>query len=209
MKLYYFPPSPNSLRVQAVANHLGIELELETVDLPNGGHLEEEFIKLNPNHKIPTLVDGDFVLWESTAIILYLAEKNTEAGLIPADLQQRIQMHQWMAWNLAHFTPQCGTFLFERIAKKLFNMGEPDENEIAKAEELFHRYAKVLDDHLQDRDWLVGNSISLADHSVGAFLIHAEPAAYPLENYNHIQRWWGNIVKLDAWKKAVEGLESF
>jgi len=60
MKLYHFPPSPNSRRVLAVAYHLGMELELENVSLPKGEQMEPDFIKLNPNHKIPTLVDDDF-----------------------------------------------------------------------------------------------------------------------------------------------------
>ncbi|KJV04997.1 glutathione S-transferase family protein, partial [Methylocucumis oryzae] len=75
MKLYHFPISPNSRRVVAVIHHLGLECELIALDLSKGEHLTPEFISLNPNHMIPTLVDGDTVLWESNAIMQYLCAK--------------------------------------------------------------------------------------------------------------------------------------
>ena len=112
MQLYVFPPSPNSLRCQVVANQLGIELELIPLDLAGGAQTSDEFIALNPNHKIPTLVDGDFVLWESTAIMIYLCHKNPGSGLIPEDIRERSQAVQWMSWNTAHWGPACGIFIF-------------------------------------------------------------------------------------------------
>lgn len=207
MQLYIFPPSQNSLRVQAVANQIGIDLELIPLNLTKREQMNEDFIKTNPNHKIPTLVDGDFVLWESTAIMLYLAEKFPDSGLIPSDLRQRVQMHQWMAWHLTQFSVPCRIYQFERLVKKIMNMGDPDPIQIAKADEDFHRYASVLNDRLSGQDWLIGETITLADHTVGFHLVHAERSGFPLEGYPEIRRWWKMLVNMEAWQKALPDME--
>src|SRR5262245_60596926 len=75
MKLYGFPPSPNTWKVRAVAAHLGLPLELHLVDITKGGQRAPNYLALNPTGRTPTLVDGDLALWESTAIMQYLAER--------------------------------------------------------------------------------------------------------------------------------------
>ncbi len=203
MQLYVFPPSPNSLCCQAAANQAGIELEIVPVDLPGGGHMAPEFIKLNPNHKIPTLVDGDFSLWESGAIMIYLAQQAPDCNQIPEDPKERAQMAQWMFWKTAHFGPACGIFTFENIVKGMFEMGDPDPDQLAKGGEEFARYASVLNQHLQGRDYIVGNSLSLADHAIVTWLVHAEAAKLPMSEYGEIQRWCKGILASDAWQKAL------
>lgn len=81
MKLYYFPRSPNTRKVWATAIALGIDLELELVDLLAGQQRNPAYLKLNPNGLTPTLQDGDFVLWESNAMMQYVASKKTEQPL--------------------------------------------------------------------------------------------------------------------------------
>ena len=203
MKLYHFPVSPNSRRVLAVAYHLGIKLELETVQLPKGEHLKPGFIKLNPNHKIPTLVDGDFVLWESSAIMLYLLNKKPGNTLYSSDPKTQADINRWLFWNIAHWGSACGIFIFEHLVKKFTNQGDADPAEIKKAEDLFHRFAQVLEHHLRGREWLVGDHVTVADYAVGSMLDLTEAAHYPLDKYKEIKRWYGNIEKLDAWKKSA------
>ena len=206
MKLYVFPPSPNSLRCQAVANQTGVELELIPIDFGNPAQTEAEFAALyalNPNRKIPTLVDGDFVLWESGAIMAYLAGRQPDNGLIPADLQRRSQMDQWSFWSASHWGTACTLFIFENVVKKIMNIGDPDPAQLAKGEEEFKRFGTVLNDHLKGRDTLVGNSVTLADHTIASWLVHAEMAAYPLAGYTEIMRWSGGILGSDAWQKAL------
>jgi len=203
MKLYHFPVSPNSRRVLAVTYHLGIELELETVQLPKGEHLKPGFIKLNPNHKIPALVDGDFVLWESSAIMLYLLSKKPGNTLYSSDPETQADINRWLFWNIAHWNSACGIFIYEHLVKKFLNAGDPDPAEIKKGEELFHRFANVLDHHLKDREWLVGNHLTVADYAVGASLDLKEAAHYPADQYHEIKRWYGSIEKLETWKKSA------
>ena len=82
-------------------------------------------------------------------------------------------------------------------------MGEANVQEIEKAEERFHRFAKVLDAHLAGREWLVGNVVTLADFSVGSWLAVAEHAQLPLAEYPEIQRWYRNVEQLPAWKSSA------
>jgi glutathione S-transferase len=203
MKLYHMPVSPNSRRVLAVAYHLGIPLDLEELDLPQGEHLRPSFIKLNPNHKVPTLVEGDFVLWESAAIMLYLAGKKPGNTLWSGDPRVQADIYRWLFWNTANWGPACGIFIYEHLVKKFINQGPADPAELKKGEDQFHRFATVLDDHLQERDWLVGNNLTLADYAVGSVLDLAEAAQMPVEKYHHTRRWYGNIEKQDAWKKSA------
>jgi glutathione S-transferase len=203
MKLYHFPISPNSRRVIAVLHHLDLACELQALDLTKGEQLKDEFISLNPNHMIPTLIDGDFVLWESNAIMQYLCSKVANTDLWPNDAKVRADITRWQFWQTGHFGRACGIFIFENLLKKALNLGEPDASELAKGTESFHRFAKILDAHLQGRDWLVGEQITLADLSVGSLLDLAEMAAYPVEGYKEINRWYQALQQLPAWQSSM------
>ncbi|NKB38787.1 MAG: glutathione S-transferase family protein [Gammaproteobacteria bacterium] len=203
MQLYVFPPSPNSLCCQAVANRCGIELEVIPVDLPGGGHMQPEFVKLNPNHKIPTLVDDGFSLWESSAIMLYLAQQAGDANLIPEDAKLRVQMAQWMFWKTAHFGPACGVYTFENLVKPMMGIGEPDAAKIENAAEDFHRFFTVLNDQLAGKQYVLGSTESIADYSIVTWLVHAEAASFPMQDYEEIKRWAAEMLATDHWKAAL------
>ena len=95
MKLYMHSTSPNVRRVRLTAAVLGLQLEEKNVDLAKAEQKEPEFLALNPNGAVPTLVDGDFVLTESRAIMQYLASKKPESGLLPRDEQARADVTRW------------------------------------------------------------------------------------------------------------------
>src|SRR5215468_6244968 len=99
MKLYGFPPSPNTWKVRAVAAHLGIPLELALVDLTKPR--TSDYLALNPTGRTPTLVDGDFILSESNAIIQYLTDRPAST-LWPNDARTRADIMRWQSWQLAH-----------------------------------------------------------------------------------------------------------
>ncbi len=204
MQLYIFPPSPNSLRCQAVANQVGIDLELVTLDLMSGAHMSPDFIALNPNHKIPTLVDGDYVLWESGAIMLYLARTGAANDLVPEDVPTRARMMQWLFWNECHFAPTCGIFTFENLVKQLMQMGAADPARLEHGAQEFARFGTVLNDHLKGRSALVGDSVTLADHAVASWLVpHAQAAGIPVGDYAEIMRWSGDVLSSTAWQNAL------
>src|SRR5262245_15092401 len=98
MKLYEFAPT-RSIRVRWTLQELGVDFEAITVDMLAGENRSPAFLKINPAGKLPVLVDGDMVLTESVAIVLYLAEKYRDKGLIPTDLRQRAQMIRWLLFT--------------------------------------------------------------------------------------------------------------
>src|ERR1700686_1625186 len=155
VELYVFPPSPRAFKVMAVANHLGIDTTLRMVDLVKGDQKSPEYAALNPNMRMPTLKDGDYVLWESNAIGQYLAGKKPQSGLLPTDEKGRLDVTRWQFWDVAHWDPTCAVFIFEYLVKPVvLKSGEPDLAAIAKGTELFHRAAKVLDGQLKGKKFV-------------------------------------------------------
>jgi glutathione S-transferase len=203
MKLYYHPNSPNCVDVLATANELGIQLELQLVELMKGAQKDPGFLKLNPNGRVPTLADGDFVLWESNAIMQYIAGKKPNNALWPADDKTRADIARWQFWQASQWNKATGMLVWENMIKKFLNLGAPDPAKIKEGEELFRSSAAVLDGHLKEHQYLVGGGLTLADFSVAASLVYARPARLPLEKYENIRAWYGRIEKLESWKKAL------
>jgi glutathione S-transferase len=206
MKLYVFPPSPNARKVMFVAQHLGIPHQVEIVDLTKGDQRQPEYLKLNPNGVMPTLTDGDFVLWESEAIMQYLCSKKPGQTLWPSDPRKQADVSRWQAWVLANWSPACGALVFERLVKGLFGIGPPDPAREAQGEEAVKKYGKILDDHLKGRKFVVGDSLTLADVSTGVFLGFVGPARMPVRDFREIQRWLASLDAIPAWKATAPQL---
>jgi glutathione S-transferase len=157
---------------------------------------------LNPNQRMPVLEDGDFALWESNAIVQYLASLRPESGYLPDDPKQRAQVLKWQFWESSHWDPACAVFMFERVVKKLFGRGESDPAEIARGEQMMARLGPVLDGQLSKTRYLVGDRMTVADLSLASTLCSAELAQMPIEAYPGVQRWLGEIRALPAWDRT-------
>ena len=206
MKLRVFPPSPRATKVLALARYLELEPEVRIVDLFNGGQNTPEFAALNPNKRMPVLEDDGFVLWESNAILQYLASKQPRSGVWPVDAKGQADVLRWHSWEAAHWFPACAILAFERLIKKVTGQGEPNPAEVARGEEAFHRCAEVLNTHLRGRKWLLDNDLTIADFAVGAPLAVAQPAQYPLAKYGEITRWYGALASLPGWREVLAPL---
>lgn len=202
MKLYINKLSPNVRRVRLTAAVLHLDLEEITLDFTKGEHKTPEYVALNPNGAVPTLTDGDFVLTESRAIMQYLASKKPEAGLLPRDEQARADVTRWQFWDCAHFSPQVGTLVFQRMLKPMFGMGEPDAPKIEEALANIQRYGAVLNQHLVGKSYVVGNTLTLADLTLASTLMYAKQVELALEAFPAVQSWFGRITELDAWKQT-------
>ena len=204
IELYVFPPSPRAFKVMALANHLGLDCALRMIDLRKGEQKAPQYAALNPNMRMPTLKDGDLVLWESNAILQYLALRRPDSSVFPADERARLDVTRWQFWELAHWDPACAVFAFEYVAKSLlFGKSEPDQAALAKGTEAFHRAAKVLDGQLAGRKFVTGDNLTLADFSLGAALNLAEIAHLPIEPYAEIRRWHAGLRALPSWQKTL------
>jgi glutathione S-transferase len=203
MKLYGFPASPNTWKVRALAAQLKMPLEFELVDLLKGAQQSPAFLAINPTGRTPVLVDGDFKLWESNAILQYLASKNP-TPLYPNDAKGRADVNRWQCWELAHWGAQaCQPLTFENLVKKFVNLGAPDQAVVAKATEAFNKEAKMLDAHLARHKYLVNDTLTIADFTCAAPLFHAQGAAMPVAPYANIGAWFGRVSALPCWSETA------
>ncbi len=202
MKLYNANLSPNALRARAVANELGLDIEIVDVDLRNGGNRTPEFLKLNPNGKVPVLVDGDFVLWESRAIDAYLAAGVPEKRLYPDDRKTRAVIDQWSYWGAIHLGPAIQRVVFERMLKPLFGMGEPDESAIQPQLKEVDQFLPVLEDGLEGKEWIAGE-LSIADFALATLFVFREPGRISLDAAPNVAAWIARMEARPSWQKAT------
>ncbi|HEX8796831.1 MAG TPA: glutathione S-transferase family protein [Polyangiaceae bacterium] len=202
MKLYMNAMSPNVRRVRLTAAVLGLQLEEKKLDFAKGEHKNPEYLALNANGAVPTLVDGDFVLTESRAIMQYLASKKPESGLLPKDEQARADVTRWQFWDSSHFSPQLGTFTFEKLIKGMMGMGEPDQRKLDDALAGFRRFAAVLNKRLEGKQFVVGNALTIADLTIASSLMYAKQTDVPVGEFPHVQSLFNRISDTDAWKKT-------
>jgi glutathione S-transferase len=201
--IHAFPPSPRSFKVLLTAEHLGVDYRLQVLNLAAGEQRTPEMARLNVNQRAPVLVDGDYVLWESNAILEYLGLLKPEAGFMPPEPRARLQVAKWLYWEAAHWDPGCVPFVAERVAKRVLGLGPENEAEIARATPLFERVAKVLDTVLEGQRYIAGEALSAADFAVVAPLCYAEQAGLPVGDYPSVRRWLGEMQALPAWAKAT------
>lgn len=199
LRIHAFPPSPRAFKVLSVAAHLGVPYEFVLCDLTKGDQKSAAHTALNPNQKMPALEDGDFALWESNAIIQYLASKKPGA-LLPLDEQARADVARWMFWESTTWDPAAAILAFENFVKGAFGLGGPDPARVAEGEQKFGIAARILDAHLKGREYVAGDKLSLADFSLAAALTLTEPAKLPLAPYAEIKRWGATMAALPAWK---------
>jgi glutathione S-transferase len=202
LKLYFNPLSPNVRRVRLTAAVLGIELEEKLLDFSKGEHKNPEYLALNPNGAVPTLVDGDFVLTESRSIMQYLASKKPESGLLPRDEAARADVTRWQFWDAAHFSPQMGTLGFEKLIKGMMGMGEPDAGKVQEALTNFRRFAAVLNKRLEGKQYVVGDALTVADLTLASSLMYAKQVEAPLAEFPNLQAWFSRVTALEGWKKT-------
>jgi len=203
MKLYHFPPSPNSRRVQLTAAHLGIAFdEQQVVDITKGEQKTPEYLALNPNGLVPTLVDGNLVLWESRAIAQHLASKKPDAGLLGRDEVQRADIARWQCWDAGHVMPNMFTLVWEVLVKAMLKLGPPDQPAVDRAYEQIGRFLGVLDASLKGRQYLVGETLTLADLTVAASFTYADALKLPVGDFPQMQDWFARMRALEAWKKT-------
>lgn len=198
MKLYYSPLSSNSMKVRVAAALLDIPLELVNVELPKGEQRRPEYLAINPMGKVPVLVDGELVLPESAAIMIYLADSKPGNTLYPAERRARADVNRWLFWAASHWAPAVGALAFEKVLKPKFFNGQTDPVQVKRQEDLMQACAKVLNEHLAKRQWVAGNAMTLADIAIAVSFASLLPL--PIQSWPHIAAWFARIQPLPAWQ---------
>ncbi|HET6612314.1 MAG TPA: glutathione S-transferase family protein [Kofleriaceae bacterium] len=205
MRLYHHPFSFNARRAVMAAFQLGLSPELVLVDLGRGEQRNPEFLAKNPNGSVPVLEDDDgFILWESNAIMQYLADKTPGHTLYPTELRARADVNRWLFWSAHHFTPAVSILCWEHVIKPILGAGDPDPARVARGMEEVTRRAGVLNEHLATRPWIAQDTLTLADLAIAAPLTVLDQAKLPInaEDHSHIMAWLKNMQDLDAWKRC-------
>lgn len=203
LRLYVFPPSPRARKVLAVAAHLNLPYEGRLVHLFRDDQNEPAFVALNPNRRMPVLWDDGFVLWEANAIAQYLAAKAPQANFGPRTPVEQAEVNRWQFWDLAHWEPAVDILLGENLKKPMVLRQRPDPAAVLRGEEAFHACAEVLDPHLDGREFLACERVTVADFSLCAYLLYAEGAKMPLAPYPHLGAWRDRVLALPAWSLAA------
>ena len=195
----YTSPTPNGYKVTITLEELGIPYEVHAIDLSTGAQKEPWFTAINPNGRIPAIVDrgnGDFPVFESGAIMLYLAE---QAGrLIPADAKGRSRVIQWLMFQMGGLGPMMGQ---ANVFSRYFPEVIPAAIDRYRRES--RRLLEELDGRLADNEYLAGD-YSIADIANFAWArIHEWPGV-PVDSLAHLQRWMDAIAARPAVQRGVE-----
>jgi len=193
MKLYDYPPSGNSYKVRLTAATLGLPFTIVPIDIHKGDTHTADYLAKNPAGQIPLLeLDDGRVLAESNAIIHYLAQ---DSHLIPDDEFQRAKMLQWMFWEQYRHEPAIAVARFIR-------MYQPDgrEAELPALTAKGHAALTVMEDHLGDTGWMVGDALTLADISLYAYTHVAGDGGFDLTDYPNVQAWLARVANAPGHK---------
>jgi glutathione S-transferase len=163
----------------------------------------DDYLRLNPNARIPTLVDGDFVIWESMAINLYLAQKY-EGPMHCASPQILGLAAQWSFWAMLEMEQLLLDLLFHRAALPEFSR---DPSYAERDELLLRKPLGVLDAALAGRPYLTGASFTVADLNVAGILVWGKMARLDLSSYSNVKRWLSDCLARPAYGR-VRGLKS-
>lgn len=145
------------------------------------------------------LEDGPLLLWESNAIIAYLA---AGSPLVPTDPRERAEVDRWLGWQLAHLGPATRTVAFERVVKKLTGRGEPDQAAIAAATEDFGKLTAVLDQSLGNKQYLAG-ALSIADFALASHYSIAAACGLEVAPHERANAWLGRVLARPSMKRAL------
>jgi len=198
MKLYWIKAQA-PLRVLALAKHLAITLDTIEVDLMGGGLKTPQYAALNPNTKAPTLVDGDLVLWESSAIMAYLCIKAGSDMWPAGNPAEQVQVLRWLSWSDTHWSPAVAPFYFEHVVKTTFGFARPDLASLPGHLPELTRWAAVLDAHLEGKDWAACGRLTIADFQMASMARYWRQCDMPFADFPNIARWLDNLARLPAW----------
>lgn len=203
MRLYDFPFSPNSRKVRAVAYELGIPLEYVPINLLKGESRTPAFLSKNPMGRVPVLEDGDFVLWESTAIIRYLG---AGTPLMPSVRRAAAEVDRWIAWQLAHLQPAMSKVAFERIVKRLTRQGPPVQALIDAGTAEFTALTEVFDQALAGKEYVAG-ALSIADFALVAHYSLADACGLDVSHFRQVNSWLSRVRRRHSVQRALADAE--
>ncbi|KAH8247704.1 hypothetical protein KR038_008602, partial [Drosophila bunnanda] len=200
MDFYYTPVGSGCRTVIMVAKALGVELNKKPISISQKEHLKPEFLKINPQHTIPTLVDNGFVLWESRAIAIYLVEKyGKDDSLYPKDPKQQAVINQRLYFDV-------GTLYdtFTKYYYPIFRDGQPANADNFKKIEVAFEF---LNTFLEGQEYVAGDHLTVADIAILSSVSTFDIVDFDISKYPNVARWYANAKKITpGWDENWDGL---
>jgi GSH-dependent disulfide-bond oxidoreductase len=182
LTLYAFA-TPNSVKIPIALEELGLAYDLRAVNIRQGGQKTSDYLALNPNGKVPLLVDGDLILPESGAILVHLAEKT--GRLLPTDPAARARSFEWLFVQLSGTGPAFGqSGYWQKLA------AERNEPAIARYQGEADRLADLIDAHLARSEWFAGSEYTIADIAHFGWFWRREFAGVTFDTRPNLTRWY-------------------
>jgi glutathione S-transferase len=207
VKIYATPLSANGRKVLAVSRMLGIDAEIHLTNVYRGEGRTAGYLAINPSGKIPTLVDGGFILSESNAILIYLAEVHGAYRLWSRDARARCKIAQWLFWESAHWQPALSTCLADLVGHRLLPERIPQPRSAPDWNSgLLQPLLNILETTLSSQAFLTGEGVTIADFSVAGMTTYFRVANFPFHAFPAVSRWCARIEALDSWRETATPL---
>ena len=192
--------SSNVKKVLWCLTELGLTYQQKDAGGPFGGLDTPEYLAMNPNKTIPTYQDGEFILWESNAILSYLADKYDDGTLLPHNAEFRARAAQWMYWSDGSLFP------YIKAMMGLLVRTPAEQRDPARVEELkqaLNRLIAMLNDDLAQRDYIAGDAFSIADMALAPLLYPWREVCHDRPDFPHIENWFARIETRPAYRDIV------
>jgi len=192
--------SSNVQKVLWLCEEIGLPYTSANVVPPGKAKESAEYVKLNPNGLIPAIDEDGFVLWESNAIVRYLAAKHAHGTFFPTDLRVRADSDRWMDWQATVLAPPTAVVLNQIVRTP------PEKRDNAAAEAAFRTLrekAGVLDAALKGRDYLAGNALTMGDLAVGQWMWRYASLVPDRPAHANLEAWYKRLQARPAYKKIV------
>ncbi len=220
MKLHMYPASTTCRPVLLFCAEHDVTIEKVVVDIVSGAQMQDDFLKINPMHRVPVLEDGELILTESSAILKYLAEKSGTSVYPNDDLQKRAQINERMDWFNTGFYMDYGyNLVYPQVFPDLYGR-EPEAAQaatLAWGKDKSAHWLQLLNDHWigPQHDYVCGNQITLADYMGSGFVTLGELIGQKFDSYPNVARWihtmkslpnWGTVHEaFDGWASSLQG----
>lgn len=197
-KLYNFPYSQHSRRVVSLLEQVGIDYDSHVVDMMNGEHMSSDYLAVNPNHQIPTLIDGDVKIHESHAIMRYLCVKHALVAWYPRTGDAFAKVEQWLDWIQC----QLSQLVVDIVLNSVFLGEHGDKEAVDKAKNVIPAKFKILENQLATTAYLTGDKPTIADLSLASIMFHLN-FANAMPKTPNISRWYEDMAALPGFQKSL------
>ena len=192
--------SSNVKKVLWCLTELGLTYQQKDAGGPFGGLDTPEYLTMNPNKTIPTYQDGEFILWESNAILSYLADKYDDGTLLPHNAEFRARAAQWMYWSDGSLFPYIKAMMGLLVRTPA---EQRDPARVAELKQSLNHLIAMLNDDLAQRDYIAGDTFSIADMALVPLLYPWREVCHDRPDFPHIERWFARIETRPAYRDIV------